>query len=109
MVADLMREVLAVPETRELEDVLSDMRVKRNQLAVVIDEHGGTAGIITLEDIVEEILGEIGDEYDPVEVRTRSEAQGSTVVSGRLNLDEVEEATGFRVPDGPYELSLIHI
>ena len=93
-VADLMREVLAVPETRELEDVLSDMRAKRNQLAVVIDEHGGTAGNITLEDVVEEILGEIGDEYDPVEVRTRSEAQGSTVVSGRLNLDEVEEATG---------------
>ena len=98
-----MHEVLAVPETRELEDVLADMRVRRNQLAVVVDEHGGTAGIITLEDILEEILGEIGDETDRVEVRTRSEAQGSTVVSGRLNLDEVEEATGFRVPEGPYE------
>ena len=102
-VADLMHEVLAVPETRELEDVLADMRVRRNQLAVVVDEHGGTAGIITLEDVLEEILGEIGDETDRVEVRTRSEAQGSTVVSGRLNLDEVEEATGFRVPEGPYE------
>ena len=102
-VVDLMHEVLAVPETRELEDVLADMRVRRNQLAVVVDEHGGTAGIITLEDILEEILGEIGDETDRVEVRTRSEAQGSTVVSGRLNLDEVEEATGFRVPEGPYE------
>ena len=102
-VAELMHEVLAVPETRELGDVLADMRVRRNQLAVVVDEHGGTAGIITLEDILEEILGEIGDETDRVEVRTRSEAQGSTVVSGRLNLDEVEEATGFRVPEGPYE------
>ena len=102
-VVDLMHQVLAVPETRELEDVLADMRVRRNQLAVVVDEHGGTAGIITLEDILEEILGEIGDETDRVEVRTRSEAQGSTVVSGRLNLDEVEEATGFRVPEGPYE------
>jgi len=102
-VADLMHKVLAVPETRELEYVLADMRVRRNQLAVVVDEHGGTAGIITLEDILEEILGEIGDETDRVEVRTRSEAQGSTVVSGRLNLDEVEEATGFRVPEGPYE------
>ena len=102
-VADLMHEVLAVPETRELEDVLADMRVRRNQLAVVVDEHGGTAGIITLEDILEEILGESGDETDRVEARTRSEAQGSTVVSGRLNLDEVEEATGFRVPEGPYE------
>ena len=102
-VVDLMHQVLAVPETRELEDVLADMRVRRNQLAVVVDEHGGTAGIITLEDILEEILGEIGDETDRVEVRTRSEAQVSTVVSGRLNLDEVEEATGFRVPEGPYE------
>jgi len=102
-VVDLMHQVLAVPETRELEDVLADMRVRRNQLAVVVDEHGGTAGIITLEDVLEEILGEIGDETDRVEVRTRSEAQGSTVVSGRLNLDEVEEATGFRVPEGPYE------
>ena len=102
-VVDLMHQVLAVPETRELEDVLADMRVRRNQLAVVVDEHGGTAGIITLEDVLEEILGEIGDETDRVEVRTRSEAKGSTVVSGRLNLDEVEEATGFRVPEGPYE------
>ena len=102
-ISELMHEVLAIPETRGLQNVLSDMRSARNQLAVVVDEHGSTAGIITLEDIVEEIVGEIGDEYDQIELRTHSEVQGSTIVSGLLNLDEVEEVTGFQVPEGPYE------
>ena len=103
LVEELMTPVLTVPETRDLDDVLDDMRQNRNQLLVVADEHGGTAGIVSIEDVLEEIVGEIGDEYDHIEVKTRAEGLGSTIISGRLNLYEVEESTGLKVPEGPYE------
>ncbi len=103
LVRSLMRDVAFVPETRPLASLFDDLGSGRGQLAVVVDEHGGTAGIITMEDILEEIVGEIDDEHDRSLPRTRVEEPGSTVVSGRLNLDEVYEATGFEVPEGPYE------
>ena len=102
-VSMLMTDVHAVPETRELEHLFEDLRSSRGHLAVVVDEHGGTAGIITLEDLLEEIVGEIDDEYDVAADATRVEQFGSTVVSAGLHPDEVAEATGFVMPDGPYE------
>ncbi len=103
-VSDLMVPVLAVPETRDLDELLVDLRQGGSQLAVVIDEHGGTAGIITLEDILEEIVGEIDDEYDgdPAQL-TRVEAKGSTVIPASLHPDEVRAETGFDMPEGEYE------
>ncbi len=103
LVSEIMREILAVPETRKLEEILSDMRDNRTQMAVVIDEHGATAGIITLEDLLEEILGEIKDEYDSDLASAELENPGSFLVAGRLNFEEVFDATGFRIPEGPYE------
>ena len=103
-VSELMTPVLAVPESRDLDDVLDDLRTGAGQLAVVIDEHGGTAGIITLEDVLEEIVGEIDDEHDSsTPERTRAESRGSTVLPASLHTDEVLEATGFAMPEGPYE------
>ena len=102
-VSEIMRDVLAVPETRKLEEILSDMRRCRTQMAVVIDEHGATSGIITLEDLLEEILGEIKDEYDNDLTEAEVENPGSFLVAGRLNFDEVFDATGFRIPEGQYE------
>jgi|DEB0MinimDraft_10_1074344.scaffolds.fasta_scaffold00456_2 CBS domain containing-hemolysin-like protein len=100
----LMTSVLAVPESRQLDDLLLDLRKGGTQMAVVIDEHGGTAGIITLEDILEEIVGEIDDEYDTASPRLTSVAgSGSWVLSGSLHPDEVLHATGFEMPDGAYE------
>jgi CBS domain containing-hemolysin-like protein len=103
-VRSLMDDPVLVPESRDLEDVLADMRGSRQHLVVVLDEYGGTTGIVTLEDIVEEIVGEIDDEYD---VRTPQltdpVAGGERVLSGGLHPDEVEEACGLRLPEGDYE------
>jgi|TARA_B100002003_G_scaffold53003_1_gene48254 CBS domain containing-hemolysin-like protein len=102
-VETLMRDVPFVPETRPLDDLFADLRSGRGQMAMIVDEHGGTAGIVSMEDLLEEIVGAIDDEHDRSLPRTRVEEPGSTVVSGSLNLDEVFEATGFEVPEGPYE------
>ncbi len=103
-VTDLMTPVHAVPETRELEELFADLRANRDHMAVVVDEHGGTAGIITLEDLLEEIVGEIDDEYDVVSPQlSRVEDPGNYIVSAALHPDEVADACDFEIPDGPYE------
>lgn len=100
----LMGEPLAVPETRELEELFSELRSAGSHLAIVVDEHGGTAGIVTLEDLLEEIVGEIDDEYDPPTTAIRFEARSGTwLLNGTLHPDEVEEACGFAMPEGEYE------
>lgn len=103
-VAVLMGPVLAVPETRPLEDLLVDLRASRNHLAIVVDEYGGTAGLVTLEDVLEEIVGEIADEYDLGEGALTSVAGHETwVLPGTLHADEVYDLCGFELPEGPYE------
>ena len=103
-VAELMAPVPAVPESRDLGELMAELRSGAGQLAVVIDEHGGTAGIITLEDVLEEIVGEIDDEHDTVTPsRTRVESRGSTVLPASLHPDEVRDATGFAMPSGEFE------
>ena len=100
---ELMGDVLAVPETRDLDDLLGDLREHSRHLAVVVDEHGGTAGIITVEDVLEEIVGEIDDEHDHPVSRTQVDGRAGTTVSGSFSLDEVRDVVGLPVPDGPYE------
>jgi CBS domain containing-hemolysin-like protein len=102
--AELMHDVLAVPESRSLESLLVEMRGTGAHLAVVIDEYGGTAGIITLEDVLEEIVGEIDDEHDPRPAEVQVTAQrGTWELPGSLHLDEVADACGLELPEGEYE------
>lgn len=99
----LMNEPLIVPETRDLVDLVSDFRSSSTQMAVVIDEHGGTAGILTLEDLLEEIVGDVDDEYDAASSLTVGVGPGVSLLAGTLHLDEVEEACGLKLPEGEYE------
>ena len=99
---ELIREVLVVPETAPLRSVLTEMRLGRSHLAVVVDEHGSTAGIITLEDIAEELVGEIADEHDPHEQRVRVEAAGRIIAAGTVRPDELSRY-GVKLSIGDYE------
>ena len=102
--AALLRPVTMVPESKPLEDLMVELQDSSAHLAVVLDEYGGTAGIITLEDLVEEIVGDIADEHDPDSAMPAIRAwRGAHVLSGRLHPDEVLEACGFEMPEGEFE------
>jgi CBS domain containing-hemolysin-like protein len=103
-ITTIIQEAPIFPETRDLESLLLELRREHKHMAIVVDEYGGTAGIITMEDLIEEIVGEIEDEYDPYEsVRVTTPLVGTHVLSGLLHPDEVEEISGFRIPEGDYE------
>ncbi len=100
----LMIDVPLVPETIPLDDLLDQLRERGLQMAVVVDEYGGTAGILTLEDVVEELVGEITDEHDPVAGRAERLADGTWMMTGSLRPDEIEEMSGIALPeDASYE------
>jgi putative hemolysin len=102
-VGDLARDVLMLPDTAKLLPTLTEMRRRSTHLAIVLDEYGGTAGIVTLEDLVEELIGDIKDEYDAEEGETTRLRSGDVEVDGLLNLDDFAEEAGVELPDGPYE------
>jgi putative hemolysin len=102
-VGDLAREVAQLPGTKRVLPALSELRRAGMHLAIVVDEYGGTAGIVTLEDIVEELVGDIRDEYDAESQASRRLGGGDLEVEGLLNLDDFEDEAGFALPDGPYE------
>lgn len=100
----VMRPTLFVPGTREVEDVLADMKRQKVHLAIVLDEYGGTAGLVTMEDLLEEIVGQIYDEYDRPEGATAASAAATpaSVVTGGTEVAEVNRAFGLQIDDTDY-------
>lgn len=98
-----IRPVKFVPASKRVLPTLSEMRDEGQHLAIVVDEYGGTAGIVTLEDLVEELIGDIRDEYDLVAEQAVRLAAGKIEIDGLTNLDDVAAETGIRLPEGPYE------
>jgi putative hemolysin len=103
-VGDLARDVMLLPATKRVLPALSEMQRDGQHLAIVIDEYGGTAGIVTLEDLVEELVGDIRDEYDVGgQQPARRLGTGDIEVDGLVNLEDFTEETGITLPEGPYE------
>ena len=98
----IMRQPVFVPGTREVEDVLADMKRLKTHMAVVLDEYGGTAGLVTMEDLLEEIVGEIYDEYDPVSAAPAASNDGSVVVDGAMALTEFNDRFDGDLDDSDY-------
>jgi putative hemolysin len=100
---DLARPVQFVPETKKISSLLTDFRRQHTQIAIVMDEYGGTAGIVTIEDLLEEIVGEIQDEYDVEEVPIKEIAPGVVEVTGLFALDELNEQLDLNLPHEDFD------
>jgi putative hemolysin len=100
--AQVMRPPLFVPDTKPLEELLRDMRRERAHLAVVIDEFGGTAGVVTIEDMLEEIVGEISDELDEAAPELAHGPSGEVLVNGGMAIAELNDMLGLQLPNEDY-------
>ncbi|MGH7425818.1 MAG: hemolysin family protein, partial [Candidatus Methylomirabilales bacterium] len=99
MVADLAREATFVPESKKVAELLREMQKVKTQMAIVVDEYGGTAGLVTMEDLLEEIVGEISDEYDREEPAVEQVDPTTLRVPARLDIDELSELLSIRLPN----------
>jgi CBS domain containing-hemolysin-like protein len=95
----VLRPVMYVPDSKPVDELLREMQAARKHVAVVVDEYGGTAGLVTIEDLLEEIVGEITDEYDQAEVEVERLANGSIRVSSRFLVDDLGEVCGVAIED----------
>ncbi len=99
----IMREPYFIPETKSCGELFKEMCAKRIQMAVVVDEYGGTAGIVTLEDIVEAVMGNIQDEYDSEDEEISKIDDNTFTVEGTIDIEEIDELIGRELPEGDYE------
>jgi putative hemolysin len=102
-VTSSMRQAQFVPETKRIAEVMREMQAGKQHMAIVVDEYGGTAGLITLEDVLEELVGEISDEYDVDHSRVELLDDGQVQVDASLSIDEVNELTGIDLPEGDWD------
>ncbi len=101
--SSLIREAVFVPESKRVVELMREMQASKSHLAIVVDEYGGTAGLVSLEDILEELIGEIVDEFDREESLIQEESDGTLLLSGRLPVDDFEELTGIATGDGDWD------
>ena len=98
-VETVMRPTIYIPDSKPVDELLREMQAARKHVAVVVDEYGGTAGLVTIEDVLEEIVGEITDEYDEAQIEVEQLSNGSTRVSSRYPVDDLKEICGIGIDD----------
>ncbi len=101
-IRELIRPAMVLPEHSRVFDALSELRTLRKSIALVVDEHGGTAGIVTLEDLIEELVGRINDEFDLISDHVRKLDKWTFIASGRAEIDELQEKYHLKLPAGEY-------
>ena len=102
-IKNLVKEAYYIPESSHINDVFKELRKSKKQIAIVVDEYGGTAGLVTMEDILEELVGEIYDEYDVVENKYEQISEKEYLIEGDLSIYEVEKILNIEIPDGEYD------
>ena len=102
-IKDIIREIQFYPETKKSLEILNEFLSSNVSIAVIIDEFGGTAGIVTIEDMIEELFGEIKDEYDIEETICRKISKDSYIISGKVEIDHINDKYGFNIATGAYE------
>jgi putative hemolysin len=102
-IASLLREPFFIPDSKRIGELLPELRAKGVHMAVVLDEFGGTEGLVTLEDILEEIVGDIFDEHDELEVDFRELEDGSTAIEGGVSIGEVNDRLGLELPEDDFD------
>lgn len=102
-IKNLVKDAYYIPETKPVNELFEELRRNRRQIAIVVDEYGGTAGIVTMEDILEEIVGEIYDEYDEVKNTCEKVDENTYILSGGMSVSDVEKALDIEIPEGDYD------
>jgi len=102
-IRNLMKEAYFVPEAKRINELFDELRKHRRQIAIVVDEYGGTSGIVTIEDILEEIVGEIYDEYDEVEKTVEKIDETTYMLNGNIAIYEVEDYLNITIEEGEYD------
>ena len=102
-IADIMREAYFVPESKPIDEIFEELQANKMKMAIVVDEYGGTAGLLTMEDILEELVGNIFDEYDDVEVEYKRLDDNTYLIDGSVSLYEMKKILDIELPEGDYE------
>ena len=102
-IADIMREAYFVPETKPIDEIFEELQANKMQMAIVVDEYGGTAGVLTMEDILEELVGNIFDEYDDIEFEYKKLDDNTYLIDGSISLYELKKILDVEIPEGDYE------
>ena len=102
-IREIMRKPLFVPETKNIDELFKELKSKRIHIAIVVDEYGGTSGLVTIEDLIEEIVGDIQDEHDAEEEEFASTGEDSYLVDARIDIDDLSEKIDIEIPKEDYD------
>lgn len=100
---EIIRPAYFVAQSKPIDEVFQELQKKNNQMAIVVDEYGGTAGLVTMEDILEELVGDIFDEYDEIENEYEKIDENTYLLNGNISINDLKKILKIEIPDGDYE------